>query len=133
MWGTVKGIVSGKHAFTKHASRKTDFQILGFSGITFQRDDTRKTASTTLDLFIQSGTGTHASGKPCKLGPRPVAGRSLLIRILAVLTVINRLKVYDFEAAPSAESMTISARVLLTIALSWACSSAGTLNLSSVC
>ena len=43
------------------------------------------------------------------------------------------LGTYDFEPAPSAESMTISDRVLLTIAFSSACSSAGTLNLSSVC
>ena len=77
-------------------------------------------------------TDASNGGETRLSGPSP-CGRSLLIRILAALTVINWLRVYDFEAAASAESMTISARVLLTIALSWACSSAGTLNLSSVC
>jgi len=40
---------------------------------------------------------------------------------------------YEFAPVPSAESTTISDRVLLTISFSSACSSAGTLNLSSVC
>jgi len=43
------------------------------------------------------------------------------------------LTCYYFEPAMSAESMTISDRVLWTIAFNSACSSAGTANLSSVC
>jgi hypothetical protein len=43
------------------------------------------------------------------------------------------LRRYEFATAPSAELTTISDRVLSTIALSSACSSTGTLNLSSVC
>ena len=47
---------------------------------------------------------------------------------------VNRVSAcYAFTAGKSTESTTISDRVLLTMVLSSACSSAGTANLSSVC